>query len=128
MSGSLVYDTGALIAAERGNGTMWRIHRMVLEAGFRPVVIAPVLAQAWRGSSKQALLGRFLSGCSLEHFPVRLAFDVGRLLAAARTKDTTDAAVVLRAVKTRDVLVTRDPRDLHHLGDTLGYPLDMKVI
>ncbi len=61
----ITYDTGALLAAERGNRTLWALHRRALERGIRPTVPAGVLAQAWRGGP-QAELSRFLAGCRVE--------------------------------------------------------------
>ncbi len=44
-----VYDTGVLIAAERGERLMWAVHRRILDQGIRPTVPSTVLGQAWRG-------------------------------------------------------------------------------
>ncbi|MGI9016110.1 MAG: hypothetical protein ACR2HR_03230, partial [Euzebya sp.] len=44
--GVIVYDTGALIAAERGDRTMWALHDGVLRRHLSPLVPAGVLAQA----------------------------------------------------------------------------------
>lgn len=62
MSG-LTYDTGALIAAERGDRRMWALHRRALERGAAPVVPAPVLVEGWRGNVQTA---RLLQGCQVE--------------------------------------------------------------
>ena len=55
----VTYDTGALIAADRGERRMWARHRALLTLREVPTVPAPVVAQSWRGGGRQALL----SGC-----------------------------------------------------------------
>jgi hypothetical protein len=52
----VTYDTGALVAADRGERRQWARHRALLARRDIPTVPAPVLAQAWRGGSRQALL------------------------------------------------------------------------
>ena len=54
--GGVTYDTGALVAAERNNRRMWALHAGYLAEEVIPAVPAPVLAQAWRGGSRQASL------------------------------------------------------------------------
>jgi hypothetical protein len=51
----VVYDAGALIAAERNDRRMWLEHRVRLELGIVPAVPSPVVAQVSR-SSKQVRL------------------------------------------------------------------------
>ena len=65
MSG-VTYDSGALIAAERGERRMWARHRALLLRRVVPVVPAPVVAQSWRGAPRQAQLARLLAGCEVE--------------------------------------------------------------
>jgi hypothetical protein len=46
---AVIYDTGALVAAERNKPALWEIHAEALALGVRPIVPVVVLAQAWRG-------------------------------------------------------------------------------
>ena len=46
---AIVYDTGALLAAERRNPDFLALHDEVTAARIRPLVPVVVLAQAWRG-------------------------------------------------------------------------------
>ncbi len=124
----LTYDAGALIAAARGNTTMWRIHRLALSEGSAPTVPAPALAQVWRGGSKQAQLARLLNGCHLADFAVIDAYEVGQLLGLGKTSDVIDASVLLTAKVRRDIVVTSDPNDLRHLADALGVQVKFKVV
>lgn len=61
----VVYDTGALLAAERDRPQLWLLHRETLRRHVRPIVPSVVLAQAWRGGP-QANLSRFLQACVIE--------------------------------------------------------------
>ena len=61
---NVVYDAGALVAAERNDRRLWADHRVRLEAGVVPVVPAPVVAQVSR-SPRQAQLRRLLRGCDV---------------------------------------------------------------
>ena len=76
----VTYDTGALIAADRGERRMWARHRALLVRREVPIVPAPVVAQSWRGTSRQALLARLLSGCDIEALDDGQARSVGALL------------------------------------------------
>src|SRR5262249_40137024 len=58
----LVYDTGMLIALDRGVPQAWRLHERVNVASRVPVLPMVVLAQAWRGGP-QPRLSRALRGC-----------------------------------------------------------------
>lgn len=128
MTRAWLYDTGALIAADRGNSTMWRIHRLALASRVAPIVIAPVIAQAWRDGARQAMLSRLLNGCVLTDFPATAGFDVGRLLGRAGTADVVDAAVVMAAVEGRCGVVTSDPADLTKLAEALGVRLRLMPV
>jgi hypothetical protein len=116
-----------LIAAESRDVGMWALHDQTLARNVRPVVPAPVLAQAWRGGP-QHNLARLLKGCVLEAFAENVARDVGRLLAASKTADVVDASVVVSALLRGDVVVTSDPTDLRALADALAVRLDVHVV
>jgi hypothetical protein len=62
----ITYDTGTFIAADRGERRVWARHRALLALREVPTVPAPVVAQSWRGGSRQALLARLLAGCDVE--------------------------------------------------------------
>ena len=54
----MTYDTGALVAAERNDRRMWALHAGFLAEEVVPVVPAPVMAEAWRGGARQAVIER----------------------------------------------------------------------
>ncbi len=58
----VTYDAGALVAADRGERRVWARHRALLSLREVPTTPAPVVAQVWRGGSRQALLARLLVG------------------------------------------------------------------
>ena len=51
----VVYDAGALVAADRSERSFWADHKARLEMGMVPIVPAPVVAQVSR-SARQAQL------------------------------------------------------------------------
>ena len=105
------YDSGALIAAERGDVKMWRMHNGMVSAGIRPVVPAGVLAQVWRGGGRQARLAQMLKQCWVEPLEEGLAKQVGVALQKAETSDVVDASVVVSAIGRGDTVVTSDPKE-----------------
>jgi hypothetical protein len=123
----VTYDTGVLIAAERGERVIWAMHRRALERGHRPVIPAPVLAQAWRGGSR-AQLSRFRRGCRIEDMTEALALGAGALLAATGGSDIVDATVVSSAASRGDVILTSDPDDLRALADVGPHPPEVRTI
>ena len=115
------YDSGALIAAERGDAKMWKLHTDMVSAGVRPVVPAGVLAQVWRGGGRrQAGLARMLRDCQVEPLEEGMAKQVGVALQKAETSDVVDASVVVSAIGRGDTVVTSDPQDIQYLLDALG--------
>lgn len=126
-AGGIVYDTGALVAAERADDQVWFVHRRALGRGLRPVVPSVVLAQAWRGGP-QPNLSRLLKGCVIEALAENAAREVGRLLATNGSADVVDAAVVVSAASRGDLVVTSDPDDLSRLSEALDVRLSLHVI
>lgn len=123
----ITYDTGALVAAERGQRLIWALHRRALERGLRPTVPAGVLGQAWRGGP-QAELSRLVKGCRIEPLDERKARTAGHACGRAGTADVTDATVVVGAVARDDLVVTSDPDDVGHLADALGASLEIVAV
>lgn len=119
----VVYDTGVLISAERGVRTTWSRHRGLLISGVIPLIPAPVVAQAWRGGSRQALLARFLAGCEVESMTLSRARAIGELLGAGGQADVVDAAVVETAIRHGGTIVTGDRADLDRLVSASGRQL-----
>ncbi|MGH9069274.1 MAG: twitching motility protein PilT [Acidimicrobiales bacterium] len=121
----VTYDAGALIAAERGERRMWARHRALLTQREIPTVPAPVVAQTWRGGSRQALLSRLLVGCAVESLDHDQARRVGAVAAGAATTDIVDASVVEGALRRSDLVISSDRTDLGAIAAALGRHLDV---
>src|SRR5262245_43519114 len=99
---------------------MWALHAGFLEEEIAPTVPAPVLAQAWRGGTRQASLSRLLSLCEVEPMSEGQARVVGRLAARSRHDDIVDLAVVEGALRRRDAIVTSDAKDIQRVLVAVG--------
>lgn len=111
---TVVYDTGVLIAADRGERRVWAEHRVRLEMGFVPLVPSPVVAQASR-SPRQAQMRRLLRGCEVMAFDEAEAHRAGSLLRKSRTSDVVDASVAALAIRRHADIVSDDSDDLDRL-------------
>ncbi|HEY1640588.1 MAG TPA: hypothetical protein VGG35_07875 [Streptosporangiaceae bacterium] len=121
----VTYDTGALVAADRGQRRQWARHRALLARREVPVVPAPVLAQAWRGGTRQALLARALAGCGIEALDDSRARATGSLAARAGTNDVVDACVVEGALRRHDLVISSDPGDLRAIAGAISQYLEI---
>lgn len=128
VSGSVVYDAGALVAAERNDRRFLVLHKAALLAGRHVFVPAPVLTQAWRGGARQAGLARVLKGCAVLPTEEDIAKKAGVLLGVSGTDDAVDAIVVATAMKHSASVVTSDPKDLQALGDAASFHLGLVVV
>lgn len=122
----VTYDTGALIAADRGERRLWARHRALLARRTVPTVPAPVVAQSWRGGSRQAQLARLLNGCDVEVLNDGRARAVGSLAARAGTSDVVDACVVEGAIRRRDLVLSSDEDDLGAIAAAAGRRLEIE--
>ena len=119
MSDTVVYDAGALLAAERNDRRFLVRHRRLVQHEDRLLVPAPVLAQVWRCGRRQVMLSRMLRACDVVTTTETVARSAGVLLASRGTSDAVDAIVVATALAERAVLVaTSGPDDIELLfGD-----------
>ena len=122
----VTYDTGALVAADRGERQLWARHRALLALREVPTVPAPVVAQGWRGGRRQALLARLLVGCHVEGLDDHQARAVGSLAARAGTPDVVDACVVEGALRRHDLVVSSDSDDLAAIATAIGRRLELE--
>jgi hypothetical protein len=116
-------DTGALIALERGEERIDALLARTLAMPDTAIHIpAGVLAQAFRGGSRQARLARLLKHPQTNVVPLDaiLAQVVGILLGARGADDVVDASVVVCARRYRQPVVTGDPQDLRRLDSRLA--------
>jgi predicted nucleic acid-binding protein len=113
---SYVFDTGALIAAERGKERASRFLRLVRIGRARILVPLPVVAEWWRGrtDAREEILAATRVVATVE-----IAQTAG--VALARAKDvhaglTIDAIVMATAAVLDAIVVTSDPRDFETLS------------
>jgi hypothetical protein len=118
--GGVTYDTGALVAAERNNRQMWALHAGYLAEEVIPTVPAPVLAEAWRGGSRQASLSRLLRMCDTEPMSEELARNVGVLAGKSGHDDIVDVCVVEGAIRRGDAVVTSNMTRIRMVADAAG--------
>ncbi|MGH3304223.1 MAG: PIN domain-containing protein [Streptosporangiaceae bacterium] len=110
----VVYDAGALVAADRNAREVWADHLIRLEAGIIPVVPAPVVAQVSR-SPAQVQLRRLLRGCEIMPLTEQKAHAAGELMGRAATRDVVDAVVAQTAADLHADVVTGDRADIRRL-------------
>ena len=99
---TLVLDTGALIALDRNDRSVWAMLRNAADDSAEVSVPACVIARAWRPGSRQALLARALAHCDEVPLDGPLARATGLLCGQAGTADIVDASVaVIAAARAR---------------------------
>lgn len=117
---AIVYDTGALLAAERRNPDFLALHDELTAARIRPIIpVVVVLAQAWRGGP-QHQISRVLKACDILPDDQRTGRAAGVACAASGTADVVDAIVIVTAVRHQAPIVTSDPGDLTRIADSIG--------
>ena len=121
----VTYDSGALIAAERSERRMWARHRALLLRRVVPTVPAPVIAQCWRGTARQAPLARLLAGCEVETLDDTRARATGTLAGRAHTADIVDVNVVEGALRRGDIIISSDEGDLAAIAAAIGRRVDV---
>lgn len=118
----IIYDAGALVAAERRVRSLWSLHQAALRRDVSPLVPSGALAQVWRGGP-QPNLSRLLAGCTIAPLDESLARAAGALCGRARTNDVVDASVVVLARVMAGSIVTGDADDLRALAGAAGWPI-----
>jgi len=118
---TVVLDTGALIALERRDSRMIALIITVAGNEIPAFIPAGVVAQAWRGSSRQHNIARLLATDSVQVDPLDedTAKAVGALLGASRTSDVVDGHVALLARRTHGTVYTSDEGDIRQIDPTL---------
>jgi len=119
---NLILDAGALIGIDRDDRRTAGLIELGRRSGAALVTSAPVVAQAWRGSARQAMLARLLAMIDVRSTHLADARAAGELLAAAGTADVVDALLAMLAVP-GDHLLTSDPGDLRALSAERGIPV-----
>ena len=112
-------DSGALIAAERGDHRTLRHLELLRICESPPTIPAAVIVEAWRGGPRQARLSEVLGFGRIEDLDEALARRAGELLGRTGTSDAVDAIVACSAARRGDIVLTSDPDHLQRLADDL---------
>ncbi|NUR69772.1 MAG: PIN domain-containing protein [Hamadaea sp.] len=124
---SIVYDTGALLAAERRDFRFVRMHRNRTTSQVPLFVPVVVLAQAWRDGKQHGLI-EVLKDCEITPDTERIGRAAGEACARSGTSDVVDAIVVVTALAHGSAVVSSDPSDLRKIAAALGKKLDILVV
>jgi predicted nucleic acid-binding protein len=121
VTGTITFDTGALIAIECRSRRMQALLDEIDRRQWRVAVPAGVVAQAWRGGPRRSRMAALLSDertevINLDHTMARA---VGLLCGRSGHTDVVDVSVALCARQHGRHVVTSDPDDLRTVDDTL---------
>ena len=119
---SLILDSGAFIAYERGDRSVQAFLVRATESDIAVRTSTAIVAQVWRDGSRQATLTRLLRGVDEVALTQQRARSIGALLRASRTDDIADAALVELA-EHGDEILTSDPDDILRIADHSGKTL-----
>ena len=111
-----MFDTGALIALERGRLGMREVHRLSTEHGYEMVATTPVIAEWWRKGKREKERMKLLRTFVVEPpdaYIARLAGAAIGLVGAG----VVDALVMASASLRGDTVYTSDMRDFERLRD-----------
>lgn len=111
MAIGVTFDTGALIALERGDQRMRRVLKGATRKDVQIVVPVAVIAEWWRGGRRNQEL---LDGVDVEPLSERLAKIAGEAVATVGAT-AIDAIVMASAAQRGDVVYTSDFDDLDRL-------------
>lgn len=124
---ALVFDSGALIALERGDRAVAVLLATAVQSGAEAVTSTACVAQVWRNPARQARLARALAGFVEHDLDRARARDCGSLLARSETSDVVDASVSLLA-SDGDTVLTSDPHDIERLLRATGTHARVRLI
>jgi predicted nucleic acid-binding protein len=107
------FDTGALIALERGDHRMRVVMRLARLDNVRIVVPTVVIGEWWRGRSK--VRDAVVASVQVEPLGESLAKTAGEALAKVPGATFVDTVVMASAAQRGDIVYTSDQGDLDRL-------------
>jgi len=117
---TLVLDTGALIALDRGDRRVWSKLSVAFKESDTVQVPTAALAQAWRGGHRQARLANALKGTDEVPLDGQAARRAGVLCGETGTADAVDASVIVAVIGAEHEgaveVLPSDGGDLRHLS------------
>jgi len=111
------FDSGVLIALERGETRAWAWMKRATERREPPLVSVVAVAECWRDHRGQRNLARALQACDVRDVDLDQAKAAGRALGDVAGSGTSDALIAALAARTGAVLVTADIDDMRQLAD-----------
>ena len=121
-----VCDAGALIALERRSAFMIGILNEALHGTIEVVLPRTVIAQVWRGTPRQANVGRLVSAGLRRGSPVVIdeltgerAREIGIKIGQASHPDIVDVHVALAAAERGHAVLTSDDADISKVNRDL---------
>lgn len=121
-----MFDTGALIALERGHRDAVQIHRAALERGSVLVTITPVVAEWWRRGHREKERSSLLRTLTVEAPNLHVARLAGCAIGEVGAT-VVDAMVMAAASIEGDTVLTSDVGDLESLNDVFPNVLVTRV-
>jgi hypothetical protein len=112
----VIYDAGALVAADKDQRLFLQAHDLLIHGGVRPLLPAPVLSQVWLPGAKHTALHRVVSGCTVIPYTEDAAREVARLCRNAGSTDVVDGFVAFTALRNGSApVITSDIDDIRAL-------------
>ncbi|HEU0251201.1 MAG TPA: hypothetical protein VFR48_10800 [Solirubrobacteraceae bacterium] len=124
---ALVFDSGALIALERGDRRIAALLVAAIAGGAEAITSCACVAEVWRDPARQARLTRALPGFRERSLDPLQARACGALLARSATSDIADAALCQLA-QDGDTVLTSDPHDIALLLQAAGSRARVRAI
>jgi predicted nucleic acid-binding protein len=114
-----VFDAGAFIALERRSPFMISILNEALHGTIEVVLPRTVIAQVWRGTPRQANVGRLVSAgrrrgspVVIDELTVERAREIGVKIGQTSHPDIVDVHVALAAAERGHAVLTSDDADI----------------
>ncbi|MGH3198307.1 MAG: type II toxin-antitoxin system VapC family toxin [Streptosporangiaceae bacterium] len=121
-----VFDAGAFIALERRAPLLLGILDEALHGTVEVVLPRTVIAQVWRGSPRQANVGRLISTGRMRDSPVIIdeltaarAIQIGVTIGTTSHPDIVDVHVALAAAERGHAVLTSDDADIARVNPDL---------
>jgi predicted nucleic acid-binding protein len=114
MKRRVMFDTGALIALERGDQQMRKVHRLAIAHDYPMVAITPVMAEWWRRGKREKARAGLLRTLVIEPPDLHIARLAGEAIGLIDAT-VVDALVMAAASIRSDIVYTSDVGDLEQL-------------
>jgi hypothetical protein len=121
---AILLDAGALVAIDKRDRSLGAMLKLLQRTGSPVRTSAAVVAQVWRGGSREWNLARLLAGVDVFPMGLRDARRAGELQGATRTSDVVDAHFALLA-EDEDIVLTSDSKDIGRLLTARGVKAEL---